>query len=1066
MAVTMKRILSSILALSIGVAPVIASSVGQITLGQVSSSQAEEAERLLKQGRLQTQQSELSQAIDTFQRVLTISQQLKDKPLESTALNSIGGIYSRQGRYSKALEFYQQSLAISKEVANRSNEGRSLNNIGGIYSRLGQYPKALEFYQQSLAILKQISDRSGEGIMLNNIGGIYDGLGQYPKALEFYQQSLAILQQIGDRSGEGTTLNNIGAVYRSTKQFSKALEIYKRALVLRREIGDRSGEASTLNNIGAVYNDLSQYDEALKNYEQALVRRREIGDRGGEASTLNNIGAVYNAREDYAKSLAFYSQALPLFRAVGDRSGEATALNNLGQVYLANDQLEQALKSYSQALPLFRVVGDRSGEATGLSSIGQTYFKLDKTEEALKYFKQSLSIFREIGNRSSEANVLNNIGRIHQKIGHSEKALKYFYDALILLKEIDKKPNKTTSSDDSQFQTHQLKTLYFSDQTEIKIKASKTQSKENNIRNNPDSDLIEKLKQSLHDYSELWKITGEVINRLQEASININIGQILLEKQQPLEAIKSFELAQDIYREQGDRYGESNTQVYIAEAYRSTNRLNEAISHLKDAVTITLRIRGGVTKENRKRFSQLDSRRKIVVDLVTLLLTQNQYDQAFEWFTLSGTAELADYTRLINAKTGNDNVQQAIEQWNLKNQQLQSLRRQLNNNFSPEKSRQMRSLEESLFQDAEELSQKFPEVAELFEATPQQISQLKASIPQGTLVIQPVLLNSKLKGEDKIVFFILSKEGPVTVESVDTNTQELDILINQYLQQLQNRYDSEFTITQEKLYKLLFQPIEAKVSEFSPTQLSFILTGKLRHIPFETLYDGKTKQYLIQKYSINYLTRLSIHSLLAARTEKLKQPQQVLAFGNPIPTDRLGLPGAETEVKNIAQVLLGSETFIGSQATLDTFKVQAPRFSFLHLATHGCFQKGGCPKLGMEENTILFADKQFNIADAALLGLQDTDLITLSACQTALETNSNGEEIAGLAYLFERAGAKATIASLWNAEDTTTQVIMVQFYENLKQGMSKGEALRQAKLSQIDGHPFFWAPFVLIGDAR
>jgi CHAT domain-containing protein len=69
-------------------------------------------------------------------------------------------------------------------------------------------------------------------------------------------------------------------------------------------------------------------------------------------------------------------------------------------------------------------------------------------------------------------------------------------------------------------------------------------------------------------------------------------------------------------------------------------------------------------------------------------------------------------------------------------------------------------------------------------------------------------------------------------------------------------------------------------------------------------------------------------------------------------------------------------------------------------------------------------------------------------------------------YLFERAGAKATIASLWNAEDKTTQAIMVQFYTNLKNGMSKDEALRQAKLSQIGSHPYFWAPFVLIGDAR
>lgn len=67
---------------------------------------------------------------------------------------------------------------------------------------------------------------------------------------------------------------------------------------------------------------------------------------------------------------------------------------------------------------------------------------------------------------------------------------------------------------------------------------------------------------------------------------------------------------------------------------------------------------------------------------------------------------------------------------------------------------------------------------------------------------------------------------------------------------------------------------------------------------------------------------------------------------------------------------------------------------------------------------------------------------------------------------FKRAGAKAVIASLWSANDKTTEAIMVQFYQSLKKGMSKDEALRQAKLSQINSHPFFWSPFVLIGDGR
>ena len=97
---------------------------------------------------------------------------------------------------------------------------------------------------------------------------------------------------------------------------------------------------------------------------------------------------------------------------------------------------------------------------------------------------------------------------------------------------------------------------------------------------------------------------------------------------------------------------------------------------------------------------------------------------------------------------------------------------------------------------------------------------------------------------------------------------------------------------------------------------------------------------------------------------------------------------------------------------------------------------------------------------------QGTQLLTLSACQTAQETNSGREGIVGVAYIFERAGAKAVMAGLWAVDDKATRNLMIDFYQNLYQGMSKGEALQKAKLKQIDRHPYYWSPFVLIGDAR
>lgn len=89
---------------------------------------------------------------------------------------------------------------------------------------------------------------------------------------------------------------------------------------------------------------------------------------------------------------------------------------------------------------------------------------------------------------------------------------------------------------------------------------------------------------------------------------------------------------------------------------------------------------------------------------------------------------------------------------------------------------------------------------------------------------------------------------------------------------------------------------------------------------------------------------------------------------------------ANDEVKSITPLLPSSEAHLGADAKIKTFKIQAPRFPILLLATHGCFRPSGCPDLQLLANSILFSDRNLNIADAALLGLKNTDLVVLSAC--------------------------------------------------------------------------------------
>jgi CHAT domain-containing protein/Flp pilus assembly protein TadD len=814
------------------------------------------------------------------------------------------------------------------------------------------------------------------------------------------------------------------------ESLKQAIVKWQEALKLWHQVDNKFQQALTLASIGRVYSDLGEKQKALYFSNQALLLFRAVGSKEGkmgEATTLNNIGLLYSNLGKKEEALKNFNQALPLFQALDEKYGEATTLSNIGLVYSALGQTQKAIEFYEQALRLKRAVRDNSGEAITLNNIGQLYSDLGKKDEALENFNQALPL--AVGDKRSRAIILNNIGQLYSDLGNKHKALENFQQALLLRVKVGDEGGQAIT-------LNNIGQLY--------------------------SDLGEK-QQALPYFNQALPLFRTVSDRRGEASTLNNIGKVYFDLGKKQQVLPYCNQALALFRTVSDRRGEARALYNIGLVYQDTKQPTEAIKKLEQSASIYLQLRSGVEQKNRKTF--LESEQSTVIALINLLINQNQQERAFEWANLVTTADLADYSRLVKVKVANPQAQLAVEQWNQSNIQLESLRKELQQKFTPELSQQVNKLQEKLNQQAEDMRSRFTEVADLFETKPTDIAQLKAIIPEGTTVIQPVPLSNSGNAPDTIALFVLTRDKPKVIK-VPVDPAKFDTLLTQTYNQLTHRNDDTFLDNLEKLYELLIRPVETEIQATNPKKLSIIATGKLRYIPFEALYDSKTDQYLIQKYPVSYLTRLSTRSLQAKGTQTAASAKKVLAFGNPVPNKPLALDGAEAEVKSITQIFPGSEAFVNSKATLNTFKIQSPRFSLLHLATHGCFQKGGCPKLGLEENTLLFADQRFNIRDAALLGLQNVDLIALSACQTALQTNSNGEEIAGLAYLFERAGAKAVIASLWSADDKTTEAIMVQFYQNLKKGMSKDEALRQAKLSQIKSHPFFWSPFVLIGDGR
>ncbi|NJR48780.1 MAG: tetratricopeptide repeat protein [Leptolyngbyaceae cyanobacterium CSU_1_3] len=811
------------------------------------------------------------------------------------------------------------------------------------------------------------------------------------------------------------------------------------------EIGARSDESQSLGNIGEIYRYQGRFQEALDYYNRALLIQQELREPRIKAVMLNNAGAVYETIGKPSKALEYYSEALLIYQSIGfktnkDRTSLGITLNNIGQVFLTIGLPQKALEQHKQALLILQESGDPVFEATALSNIGLVYDNLGQPQKALEYYKQALLIQQDLKKyRDGEVRIFNNIGSSYRNIGKHWKALEYYNRALSISQTIEYRAGESAA-------LNNIGTVY--------------------------SDVGQPQK-ALEFYKQVLSIDLLRKYPFGEARTLSNIGDVYSAISQPQKALDYYNKALLIHRSIKDRFGEVATLSSMAATYSYTEQPIAAIKKWEEAVNVTLQMRSELTRTNRSAF--LRTQRRAVTGLVSVLIERSNPDSAYNWANLVTTSELADYARLLDVNVRDAEAQKALDQLNQQNQRLQPLYQRLQEKFSEDLAREIRALEEERTKQIEVNIKKFPDLAELLEITPTDITDLKASIPDGTTVVHPVLLTNIRNIPNEIAFFILTKDR-LTVKKVPIDPKQLDALLSQTYAQLTNRFTG-YSASLAQLYDLLIRPIEPQIQATNPKQLSIIATGRLRYLPFEALYDQKTEQYLIKKYPVNYLTRLSTRSLGSKNNGSPTAEKRVLAVGNPVPKAPLALPGSETEVQDIVKTIPGSEAMLREQATLAAFKLQALRFPWLHLATHGCFRPQGCclgtpeecqksPRIDLQANTILFADQKFNIADAALLGLQNVDLITLSACQTALQTNSNGEEIAGLAYLFERAGAKAVIASLWSAPDKKTQALMMQFYTNLKNGMSKSEALRQAKLSQIDSHPFFWAPFVLIGDPR
>ena len=273
----------------------------------------------------------------------------------------------------------------------------------------------------------------------------------------------------------------------------------------------------------------------------------------------------------------------------------------------------------------------------------------------------------------------------------------------------------------------------------------------------------------------------------------------------------------------------------------------------------------------------------------------------------------------------------------------------------------------------------------------------------------------------------------------------------------------------QALYQQLIEPLRPYLPPSG--NLHFVLDSTLQNLPMALLHDGD--RFLLETYSLSTSLGSELRSPKAIPRNRLNTLIAALSEAGPsfndpnAPQALAPLPQVDAEVTAISDHTASTRALLNTQFTTQRFQAAVQEFNFpiLHISTHGQFSSD--PK-----RTVLLAwNKPINVLELDHLlqsKLHQSDptleLLVLSACQTAKGDLRSSLGIAGVAA---QAGARSTLASLWLVESQSTTLLMEKFYLGLQSGQSKSEALRQAQLSLLQDpqfqHPYFWAPFILVG---
>jgi CHAT domain-containing protein len=935
------------------------------------------------------------------------------------ARHLLGDVIARQGDYASALAHLNAALATARERLPPGHPEFARNDYenGFVFVRSGKRKEGLELLGRALALRRAAGGPPTSDVsdILVEMGIAHSDDGNDDKALAVFDEAEAIERPLPGQPRLPDVLIGQGMAFWGQGRYDQSIERLEEAVQLEAGQRKRAGTlAAAYVNLGNAYWSKSDYDEALVFYEKALpLQVAAFGERHQYVGLLRfNLGILHFKKHEYDAAIAGGQAALDiLVPAVGERhSMVVQCYNLLGSALTLNGDPDRALPVLRKALALQLALSADGGRDAALihGSLADAYRAKGDFARADRALRDGLAIDLGIHgeHHPDVAEGLVHLGELSLQKGEAREALRFFHRAIAAN---DPQPMPADPDLDPRLDTA------FSEEFLLKalLGAARARAKGTTPRD-------------LEAAARVYGNAARVIERMR-AGYRAEGSKLAL-------AASATEVFDEAIRTELTLFRRTGDERHREEAYRYSERSKAGV--LRDALNeAAARAFAGIPA------ALLDQERRLRQDLAVADLRVNE---ALE--------ERAEEPAL-------------------------------------------RPLRETRF----ELLRRYEALQTRFEKEFPEYYDLKYRVDTaGSDEVRARALDARTAlveyfvGAADVVIFTLTAEG---LEVTGASRETLEADVRELRRAIAARDAAGYARSGARLYRALLAPVEARVKA---KDLVVVPDAALSGVPFEALLasepspgsgDGSLP-YVLREHAVSYAYSATVLLQTLARRKDSPRDEFVgfapgfdetpASAGAPAP-----LPASRQEVTDVRALfrrragLFGgwrsgrSRMYLGRDATKSRLQSAGLEdYRYVHLATHAVVNEDhpASSRLLLQPEGRSGDDGALTLGEIYNLRL-NADLVVLSACDSGTGRIARGEGIIGLTRGFLFAGAKSLLVSLWPVSDEATAGLVVDFYAALLGGRPKSEALREAKLRTLARNPeyakpFYWSPFVLVGDPR